>query len=215
MAQQLQVQREVCARVPTACGEFTLCVYKNNQDMKEHLALVRGQVAGAADLLVRVHSECLTGDVFSSRRCDCGEQLHRSMEMIAAEERGVVLYLRQEGRGIGLTAKMHAYNLQDTGMDTVDANLALGHAEDERDYRIAALMLKDLGVRSVRLLTNNPQKMEDLSLSGIPILARVGIEPTVYPDNRTYLATKASRMNHWITLDADPVAAGDHGRHSH
>jgi GTP cyclohydrolase II len=149
---------------------------------------------------VRIHSECFTGDVLGSQRCDCGEQLHRALELIALEGRGVIVYLRQEGRGIGLAEKLRAYNLQDTGLDTVDANLALGHPVDESDYGMAAAILKDLGIKSVRLITNNPQKITEMEERGIEVVDRIATLPTVYPDNATYLLTKAQRMNHLLNL---------------
>jgi GTP cyclohydrolase II len=151
---------------------------------------------------VRVHSECFTGDVLGSRRCDCGEQLEQAMALIAEAGAGVIVYLRQEGRGIGLSDKLLAYNLQDSGLDTVDANLALGHEADERDYTIAAGILQDLGVGSVRLLTNNPLKVEALSRLGIPVAERVPLQVGANPDNVLYLQTKARRMNH--LLDSPP-----------
>ena len=160
------VERMACARIPTGAGEFQLCHYRNNQDDKEHLALVIGDVDGKEDVLVRVHSECFTGDVLGSLRCDCGPQLHSAVRLIADEEQGVIVYLRQEGRNIGLLDKLRAYNLQDAGYDTVDANLMLGHQADNRNYTFAALILKDLGISSVRLLTNNPQKIEEISSQG-------------------------------------------------
>ena len=147
---------------------------------------------------MRIHSECFTGDVLGSRRCDCGEQLHRAMELIAMEGQGVIIYLRQEGRGIGLKEKLRAYNLQDDGLDTVDANLALGHAADARDYSMASAILEDLGVASVRLMTNNPDKIEELVKLGIEVTERVALETTVYPDNAAYLLTKVQRMNHLL-----------------
>jgi GTP cyclohydrolase II len=195
------LKRMVSARVPTDWGEFHLDLYHNNRDDKEHLAFVLGDVQGE-DVPVRVHSECFTGDVLGSRRCDCGEQLQRAMQYISAQGRGVVVYLRQEGRGIGLLNKLRAYNLQDEGYDTVDANLLLGHQADERDYTAAAYILDDLGVRSVRLLTNNPDKIERLEALNIRVTARVAMEPTVYTDNAGYLFTKIQRMNHLLDLNS-------------
>jgi 3,4-dihydroxy 2-butanone 4-phosphate synthase / GTP cyclohydrolase II len=201
MSEGLTLQKIVSARVPTDVGEFSLCVYKNNKDEKEHLALVKGDVANKESVLVRIHSECFTGDVLGSRRCDCGEQLRRAMEMIALEDSGVIVYLRQEGRGIGLLEKLKAYNLQDEGLDTVDANLALGHPVDDRDYSMAVAILQDLGVKSIRLMTNNPAKIKDLEEKGIQIEERIPLLPTVYPDNYFYILSKAQRMNHLINLD--------------
>jgi 3,4-dihydroxy 2-butanone 4-phosphate synthase/GTP cyclohydrolase II len=194
------VTRTAAARIPTDEGEFHLYHYTNEYDGKEHLALVHGDVAGAEHLPVRVHSECFTGDVLGSRRCDCGDQLHRAMRMIAAEGRGVIVYLRQEGRGIGLSAKLRAYNLQDEGYDTVEANLLLGHEADERDYWAAAAILADLEVRSIRLLTNNPAKIEQLRALGVNVTGRVGVIPAVHDDNRDYLVTKVQRMRHMLEL---------------
>lgn len=158
-----------------------------------------GDVAGE-DVLVRLHSECFTGDVLGSRRCDCGDQLHLSMARIAAEGRGVVVYLRQEGRGIGLLEKLKAYNLQDQGYDTVEANLLLGHQADEREYDVGVAILRDLGVRSVRLLTNNPAKIASLERLGMPVKERVPVIAPVHEDNRAYLETKARRMKHLLDL---------------
>jgi GTP cyclohydrolase II len=199
---ELHIKRAVCARIPTSAGSFQLCVYDNNRDDKEHLALIMGDVDELDGVLVRIHSECFTGDVLGSRRCDCGEQLQRSMELVAEEQQGVIIYLRQEGRGIGLSEKLRAYNLQDDGLDTVDANLALGHAADARDYSMAGAILVDLGVRSVRLMTNNPDKIQVLQKLGVRVAERVALEATVYPDNAAYLLTKAQRMNHLL----DPVS---------
>jgi GTP cyclohydrolase II len=196
----LFIQRVVCARIPTDYGEFQLCLYTNNQDEKEHLALVKGNVAGKSGVLVRVHSECFTGDVLGSRRCDCGEQLQNAMKQIAEEGLGVVVYLRQEGRGIGLESKLRAYNLQDQGYDTVDANLALGHPVDQRDYSMAALILQDLGIHSIRLLTNNPDKLHYLKRLGVQVEKRIPSLPTVTNENAHYLLTKAQRMNHMLNL---------------
>jgi GTP cyclohydrolase II len=163
---------------------------------------VVGNVVGQREVLVRIHSECFTGDVLGSLRCDCGEQLDQAMKLIAKEGSGVLIYLRQEGRGIGLLNKLRAYNLQDQGYDTVDANLLLGHGVDERDYTIAAGILKDLGVLSVRLLTNNPLKIESLQDLGIAVAARVPLQSPVTPENASYLLTKMRRMRHLLSLDA-------------
>ncbi len=201
MDKDLSIERVVSARIPTEVGEFTLILYANNQDDKEHLALVKGDVKGQKGVLVRIHSECFTGDVLGSRRCDCGEQLHRAMERIAMEDFGAIIYLRQEGRGIGLREKLRAYNLQDEGMDTVDANLALGHPIDDRDYGIAVAILQDLGIESVRLMTNNPAKISDLEQKGIQIEERIPLLPTIYDDNYGYLLAKVQRMNHLLNLD--------------
>lgn len=195
------VERRVQSRIPTPIGEFQLFLYTNNRDDKEHLALVMGQVTGKRDIVARVHSECYTGDVLGSLRCDCGEQLQSALQTIAMAGEGVLIYLRQEGRGIGLLDKLRAYNLQDQGLDTVDANLALGHQADERDYTIAACILSDLGVKSVQLLTNNPLKIENLLQEGIPVSRRVPLEATVTTDNADYLFTKAQRMHHMLNLE--------------
>jgi GTP cyclohydrolase II len=191
-----------CARIPTALGEFQLCLYVNTHDEKEHLALVMGEVAGQPGVLARLHSECFTGDVLGSRRCDCGEQLQLAMQMIAAGGCGVIVYLRQEGRGIGLLSKLRAYNLQDEGYDTVDANLALGHQADERDYTAAAGILLDLGIASLRLMTNNPSKIAHLQRLGIQVDERIPLVTTIHADNAGYLLTKAQRMDHIIDIDA-------------
>jgi GTP cyclohydrolase II len=195
------VQRLTCARIPTFAGEFQLCLYTNNGDSKEHLALIKGDVAGKQGVLVRVHSECFTGDVLGSQRCDCGEQLHLAMELISAAGEGVLLYLRQEGRGIGLLDKLRAYNLQDAGYDTVEANLVLGHQVDEREYGVAASILRDLNIQSIRLLTNNPEKISQLNGLGIQVIERVGLDPTVNPENARYLLTKVRRMNHILEVN--------------
>jgi 3,4-dihydroxy 2-butanone 4-phosphate synthase/GTP cyclohydrolase II len=197
---ELTITQMTCARVPTVAGEFQLCLYLDNQSDKEHLALVMGEVADQQDVLVRIHSECFTGDVLGSLRCDCGDQLHQAMRLIAEEGAGALVYLRQEGRGIGLLDKLRAYNLQDVGYDTVDANLLLGHQADERDYTVAALILKDLDVHSVRLLTNNPEKIESLHKLGVSVSARVPLQPRVTTENAAYLTAKAERMNHLFNL---------------
>jgi 3,4-dihydroxy 2-butanone 4-phosphate synthase/GTP cyclohydrolase II len=197
----VKIERQVTARIPTKTGEFQLFLYTSDRDDKEQLALVLGDVQGKTGVLVRVHSECFTGDVLGSLRCDCGEQLDRAIQMIAQKGEGVLVYLRQEGRGIGLLDKLRAYNLQDQGYDTVEANLALGHQADEREYSLAARILDDLGVASVELLTNNPQKIQHLNRLGIPVTRRVPLEPTVTADNAIYLSTKVQRMNHILHLD--------------
>jgi GTP cyclohydrolase II len=190
------VTRMTAARIPTKYSDFQLTFYTNNIDNKEHLAFCRGELANAEEVLVRVHSECFTGDVMGSLRCDCGEQLDRSLAMVAKEGMGVVVYLRQEGRGIGLLQKLRAYNLQDEGYDTVDANLMLGHGADERDYSLAACILEDLGVKSVRLMTNNPAKIDALKTKGVKVISRVPLEATVNAESAGYLLTKAKRMDH-------------------
>lgn len=207
------VIRESCARIPTAYGEFQLCLYRNSIDDKEHLALLMGNVADQEGVLVRVHSECFTGDVLGSQRCDCGEQLERSMEIIGEQGSGVIVYMRQEGRGIGLSEKLKAYNLQDAGHDTVDANLILGHSADARDYSVAALILEELGVRSVRLLTNNPAKIEELQRLGIAVSGRIPLQPQIVNENnRFYLATKVKRMDHLMSIDQPLVGGGAFAR---
>lgn len=204
----IQVRREVCARIPTPLGEFQLCLYSSNADEKEHLAIVMGDIEGKTDVLVRVHSECFTGDVLGSQRCDCGEQLNRALEWIAEQGQGVLVYLRQEGRGIGLLDKLRAYNLQDDGLDTVDANLRLGHQADERDYSVAVHILADLNVRSIRLLTNNPAKIDGLKQMGVIVTERVAFMPGVNPENERYLHTKATRMNHFLNLANGQAGSG-------
>ena len=213
MTPAISVNRKACARIPTDAGEFTLCLYHNSLDEKEHLALIVGEIGqngqlggtGQNDVLVRVHSECFTGDVLGSRRCDCGQQLVASMELIAREGRGIILYMRQEGRGIGLLGKLRAYNLQDMGYDTVDANLLLGHQPDLRDYRIAAQILKDLEVTSVRLLTNNPDKIAGLERCGLTVMERVPLETPIHAENAGYMNTKVHRMRHLLELDEAAV----------
>jgi len=197
---QLAVTRTVTARIPTADGAFCLHHFRSAWDGKNHLALVLGDAEGE-DLLVRIHSECFTGDVLGSQRCDCGEQLTRAMQAIAAQGRGALIYLRQEGRGIGLEEKLRAYNLQDEGYDTVDANLLLGHQADERDYTAAALILQELGVRSVRMLTNNPAKIEGLAALGIEVRERIPLQMPSNPESHAYLEAKVARMRHIIRLN--------------
>lgn len=195
------VTRMTSTRIPTKYGDFQLCYYTNTLDDKEHLAFYMGDIAHAGPVLARVHSECFTGDVLGSRRCDCGEQLDRAMATIAEAGAGVVLYLRQEGRGIGLLEKLKAYNLQDQGYDTVDANLMLGHGADERDYSLAALILEDLGVDSVQLITNNPAKISALEAKGINVSGRVSLAIAANTDNAGYLLTKVQRMDHILSIE--------------
>jgi GTP cyclohydrolase II len=210
---QTTVQRMTTTRLPTADGRFTLHLYHNNQDSKEHMALVLGELTPGEPVLVRVHSECFTGDVLGSRRCDCGPQLRRAMQLIAAQGAGILIYLRQEGRGIGLLEKLRAYNLQDEGYDTVDANLALGHGADERDYTMAALILQDLGVQQVQLLTNNPAKVEALQALRVAVAQRLPLATAVTPENADYLRTKVTRMRHLLNLaDLRPTWPDRNGR---
>jgi 3,4-dihydroxy 2-butanone 4-phosphate synthase/GTP cyclohydrolase II len=198
------VQRVAEARLPTPFGDFTVVAYKSQTDAAEHLALVMGDVATDEPVLVRVHSQCLTGDVFHSLRCDCGEQIEMAMKRIASDGRGVVLYMRQEGRGIGIHNKIKAYALQDAGMDTVEANLSLGFAADLRDYGIGAQILADLGLRNMRLMSNNPKKMSGLESYGLKIAEVVPLLTEPNPHNRRYLATKQKKLGHLLKVsDAD------------
>jgi 3,4-dihydroxy 2-butanone 4-phosphate synthase/GTP cyclohydrolase II len=194
------VKRVAEARLPTVYGEFTSIAYSSVIDPDEHVALVKGEVDGDEPILVRVHSECLTGDVFGSLRCDCGEQIPMAMEAIAREGRGVFLYMRQEGRGIGLHNKIKAYALQDKGMDTVEANEELGFPPDLRDYGIGAQILVDLGVRSMKLLTNNPKKVIGLDGYGLRVVETVPIMPRPIPENIRYLETKREKLGHRINI---------------
>jgi 3,4-dihydroxy 2-butanone 4-phosphate synthase / GTP cyclohydrolase II len=192
------VERVETIRMPTDYGEFILHLFESKVDGSQHLALVKGDVSGKRGVMVRVHSECLTGDVFGSRRCDCGPQLHAAMERIETEGRGVILYMRQEGRGIGLGAKIKAYKLQEQGLDTVDANLKLGFPMDLRDYGFGAQMLCDLGLKTIRLLTNNPKKVVGLQGHGLEIVEQLPIRVKPNPDNERYLKTKRERMGHTL-----------------
>ncbi len=193
------------AELPSRFGAFHLVAFQNDRDGADHLAMVRGDVLGAEDLPTRVHSECLTGDVMGSLRCDCREQLEEGLRALSREPRGLLLYLRQEGRGIGLVNKLKAYALQEQGLDTVEANLALGFRDDERDYGVAAAMLDALGVESIRLMTNNPTKLAELARHGVRITGRIPHAMPPNTHNRAYLATKARRSGHW--LDVRPTAA--------
>ncbi len=202
--------KKICVRIvgiadlPSRFGRFQVAAFWNNRDGKEHVAIMRGNVFGREEVPTRVHSECLTGDALGSLRCDCRDQLEVALRRIAREEHGLVLYLRQEGRGIGLLNKIRAYGLQDRGLDTVEANQALGFRDDEREYSIAAHMLHSLRVRSIRLFTNNPRKVEDLARFGVKITAR---EPHVIQPNehnRFYLLTKAAKSGHYLDFSGKP-----------
>jgi len=194
------VQRMAEAKLPTRYGEFTAIAYRSSMDPDEHLSLVMGDISTAEPVLVRVHSECVTGDVFGSLRCDCGEQIGLAMKSIAGEGRGIFLYMRQEGRGIGFHNKIRAYALQDKGLDTVDANISLGFAPDLRDYGIGAQILADLGLHEIRLLTNNPKKVIGLEGYGLKVVETVPIitRPTSY--NRRYLETKKRKLGHLLEI---------------
>ncbi len=210
------VERVVATKLPTAFGEFTAVGYRSLLDEKHHVAMVKGNVAGAEDVLVRVHSECLTGDVFHSLRCDCGEQLDAALAMIEREGTGVLLYLAQEGRGIGLLNKLRAYKLQEDGLDTVDANLKLGLPADLRDYGIGAQILVDLGLTSIRILTNNPKKIHGLEGYGLSVAEQVPIQSVPNPHNEEYLRAKRDKMGHvlhhqGLPLDEELI----HDEHEH
>ena len=192
------VEREEVVKMPTDYGEFELHLYRSRVDGQHHLALVRGEVAGQKNVLVRVHSECLTGDVFGSRRCDCGPQLHQAMKQVADAGRGVILYMRQEGRGIGLAPKLKAYKLQEEGLDTVEANLKLGYGMDLREYGLGAQILVDLGLKTIRLLTNNPKKVVGLGGYGLKIVEQVPIRVKANPHNERYLKTKREKLGHLL-----------------
>ncbi|OAI12704.1 hypothetical protein A1359_13545 [Methylomonas lenta] len=194
------IEDKVQTRIPTKHGDFTLHYYSNSLDNKEHVAFVKGEVAGKDHVPVRIHSECFTGDVLGSRRCDCGEQLDMALDLINQSGCGVLIYMRQEGRGIGLLKKLQAYNLQDQGLDTVDANIKLGHLADEREYDIAALILNSLQVHSIALITNNPQKIDEMTKLGIQVNDRIPIETHIHLDNLGYLTTKVERMRHLLKM---------------
>lgn len=197
------IKKIASSKLPTKNGEFQMVGYENILNHEHHVALVKGDIRESDEVLVRVHSECLTGDAFGSLRCDCGEQLNSALEKINKEGKGVLLYMRQEGRGIGLLNKIKAYNLQDQGMDTVEANLSLGFEDDARDYGVGAQILYDLGIRKIRLMTNNPSKIKGLEGHGLTIVERVSIVMNHNEDNFKYLKTKQEKMNHLYEMKED------------
>jgi 3,4-dihydroxy 2-butanone 4-phosphate synthase/GTP cyclohydrolase II len=206
------VERMTTVELPTAYGDFTAVAFRERLTGKHHLALVKGQVDGEENVLVRVHSECLTGDVFHSLRCDCGEQLEQALHQIASEERGVLLYMAQEGRGIGLLNKLRAYELQENGFDTVEANLELGFQPDMRDYGIGNQILADLGLTTIRILTNNPKKITGIEGFGLEVVEQVPIETAPTPQNARYLATKRDKLGHKLhhqDLKYEPLEGGE------
>ena len=201
---------KICVRVvavadlPSRFGKFRIVAFWNNRDAKEHVAVIHGDVVGQEEVPTRLHSECLTGDALGSLRCDCRDQLEEALRRLGSLERGLLLYLRQEGRGIGLINKIRAYELQDAGFDTVEANVALGFRDDERDYAVAAHMIHSLEIGSVRLMTNNPRKIDGLTQHGVRVAGRLPHVMPPNPHNRFYLETKASRSGHWIDFDGKP-----------
>lgn len=199
LAVYLTAQQALKVKMPTEYGDFELSLFED-QDQKEHLLLSKGDIQSGEPLLVRIHSECMTGDVFGSHRCDCGEQLHKAMRMIQKEGRGAIIYLRQEGRGIGLKKKLESYRLQEKGLDTYEANVALGHRPDERHYDFAINILKSLNIRQIRLLTNNPDKMGELKQAGIEIAQRVPLEVPLHKENVNYMTTKKIKFHHQLTI---------------
>jgi GTP cyclohydrolase II len=198
------VKVDAVADLPSRFGRFQIVAFWNNRDGKEHVALVHGNIMGASEVPTRLHSECLTGDALGSLRCDCRDQLETALRKLGAMECGLLLYLRQEGRGIGLVNKIRAYNLQDQGLDTVEANRALGFRDDERDYALAAHMIESLGVRSIALMTNNPNKIQQLKQHGIVVAGRIPHVMTPNDHNRFYLETKAARSGHHIDFEGKP-----------
>ncbi|MFC1803330.1 GTP cyclohydrolase II [Thermoproteota archaeon] len=211
---QFNWQCETCSRnlcinlvavadLPSEYGSFKILGFANNKDNKDHIAVVKGKVLSEENVLARLHSSCLTGDALGSRRCDCGPQLHTALKLMELEGLAVLLYMQQEGRGIGLVNKVKAYQLQDSGMDTYDANLHLGFEPDARDYEVSAAMLQKLGVKSVRLLTNNPDKIRQLSQYGIKVNERVPLEIPVHKDDEDYMRTKRERFGHQLHLDKE------------
>ena len=192
------VTREVESILPTKFGDFKMAAFSDEIEKKEYIAVFKGDLQGKEDVLVRLHSECLTGDVFGSKRCDCGDQLHKSLESINEKGEGLLIYLRQEGRGIGIYNKLKAYNLQDQGHDTVEANHLLGFKDDLRDFAVAAQIIKDFDIKSIEILTNNPKKIEDLEKYGIDVKKRIDSETEPTTENKKYLETKRDKMGHYI-----------------
>jgi len=207
LAQESLIQREITVKLPTAHGDFDLYAYTQRSNGAQHLALVKGDISGPEPVLIRVHSSCVTGDIFGSCRCDCGPQLHQAMEQIDREGRGVIVYMNQEGRGIGLLNKLKAYKLQEAGRDTVQANEDLGFRGDERDYGVGAAIIRDLGIRQMRLLTNNPRKRTGLLGYGLEVVETVPIEIAPNKHNQTYLTTKRDKLGHDILQAMKPDTA--------
>ena len=201
------VRIEAIAELPTRFGNFHIVAFWNNRDEKEHVAIIKGEIMDAEDVPVRLHSECLTGDAIGSLRCDCRDQLEAALKLIGGMERGIVLYLRQVGRGIGMINKIRAYSLQDQGLDTVEANIALGFRDDERDYAVAAHMLHSLKVKSINLITNNPNKVNQLTQYGVNVSDRIPHIMETNDHNRFYLETKASKSGHFIDFSGKPHLA--------
>jgi 3,4-dihydroxy 2-butanone 4-phosphate synthase/GTP cyclohydrolase II len=197
-SESLCVKLVAAADFPTDYGNFRILGFVNNKDGKDHTVVLKGEIGDGENLLCRIHSACLTGDAFGSRRCDCGDQLHAALAAIEREGRGLILYQQAEGRGIGLTNKLRAYVLQDRGLDTLEANESLGFLPDERDYIVPAEMLKKIGAKSLRLLTNNPEKVAKLAALGIRIVERVPLQISSHKDNERYLKTKKDRFGHWL-----------------